>query len=188
MQPTGVRRDAAMGTGAVVTYLLLGTIFAVLTGLLPLTAAAQPAYKPVQAAQAWARATPPQQRVTTGYIVLTSPADDQLLGASSAAAGRVEVHEMTMEGSIMHMRAVPGGVRLPPGKAVGLTPGGYHLMLSELRRPLVVGQTIPVELHFQHAPPLEVQFQVLKLGSTGPEPARAPAYPAPMAGMKDMPR
>ena len=133
------------------------------------TIPAEPAVIAMKAEQAWVRATPPQQKVSTAYVILTSPVDDRLLGATSPAVGRAELHEMRMNGGVMEMRTLANGVRLPQGQAVGLTAGGYHLMLTGLQHPLVVGQTLLMELHFKRSAPLMVPFQVLPIGSSGPD-------------------
>ena len=97
------------------------------------------AQAPARAEQPWARATAPQQKVGGAYVTLTSPANDALIGGSSPVAGRVEVHEMRMDGTIMRMRELPDGLSLPAGQAVALTPGGFHIMLMDLKQPLVAG-------------------------------------------------
>ena len=124
--------------------------------------------QPVHADQAWARATAPQQAVGSAYVRLTSPAADRLVSASSPAAAQVTIHQMQMEGSIMRMRALPNGLVLPPGQAVTLEPGGNHLMLEGLTTPLVAGQTIALQLKFEHAPPLDLQVTVAPAGARGP--------------------
>ena len=139
---------------------------------LPIVSAAQPAA--VRAEQPWARATAPRQTVGGVYVTLISPVDDRLLGASSPVAGHAEVHEMTMDGNVMRMRELPAGLRLPAGQAVALTPGGLHMMLVDLRQPLVAGQAIPVQLRFEHAPPLDLQVPVAPVGAKAPDMA-APA-------------
>ena len=145
-------------------------------GLLALVAthaAAQPAG--VRADQPWARATAPRQTVGGVYVTLTSPVDDRLLGASSPVAGRAEVHEMTMEGNVMRMRELTGGLRLPAGQVVALSPGGLHVMLVDLKQPLAAGQVIPVQLRFEHAPPVDLQVRVAPVGAKGPGVAPAGA-------------
>ncbi len=122
----------------------------------------------VRAEQPWARATAPQQKVGGAYVTLTSTADDRLLGGSSPVAGRVELHEMRMDDAVMRMRELAGGVPLPAGQAVAFTPGGNHIMLMDLRQPLVAGQTISVQLRFQNAPPLDLQMRVAPVGAKGP--------------------
>ncbi len=122
----------------------------------------------IRAEQPWARATAPQQKVGGAYVTLTSPADDRLLGASSPVAGRVEVHEMTMDGGVMRMREQKDGLALPAGKPVALAPGGYHIMLMDLQKPLVAGQVIAVQLRFQHAAPLDLEVKIAPVGAQGP--------------------
>lgn len=127
----------------------------------------------VRVDQPWARATAPQQRVGGGYMTLTSPAGDRLVGATSPVAGRVEIHEMSMDGNIMRMRELPDGLPLPAGQAVALAPGGYHIMLMDLKQPLVAGQSVPLQLRFGNAPPQDVQLRVAPVGARGPDGAAA---------------
>ena len=129
-------------------------------------AAAQPAG--VRAEQPWARATAPRQTVGGVYVTLTSPVDDRLLAASSPVAGHAEVHEMTMEGNVMRMRELAGGLKLPAGQAVALAPGGLHVMLVDLKQPLVAGQVIPVQLRFERAAPIDMQVRVASVGAQAP--------------------
>ena len=143
-----------------------------------LHAVAQPST--MRAEQPWARATAPRQTVGGVYVTLTSPVDDRLLGASSPVAGHAEMHEMTMDGNVMRMRELTDGLRLPAGQAVALTPGGLHLMLVGLQKPLVAGQVIPVQLRFEHAPPLDLQVRVAPVGAQGPGVAPVGARAAPM--------
>jgi copper(I)-binding protein len=108
----------------------------------------------------WARPTLPGQVVGGAYLGIRNGgnAGDRLLGASTAAA-RVEVHEMRMEGDVMRMREI-GSLELPAGKTVTLAPGGYHLMLMDLKSPLKAGDTIPIKLRFERAGEVEVLLQV----------------------------
>ena len=122
----------------------------------------------IRAEQPWARATAPQQKVGGAYVTLTSPVDERLMGASSPAAGRVEVHEMTTEGGVMRMREQADGVALPAGKAIAFAPGSYHIMLLDLKKPLVAGQVIAVQLRFQHAAPMDLEVKVAPIGAQGP--------------------
>lgn len=93
----------------------------------------------------WVRGTVPQQKATGAFMQLTSAQGGKLVSASSPVAGVVEIHEMTMEGNVMKMRAIPG-LELPAGKAVELKPGGFHVMLMDLKQPLKAGETVPVTL------------------------------------------
>ena len=97
---------------------------------------------------AWARATVAGQMGTGAFMRLTSRDGARLLGASSDVAGVVEIHEMAMEGNVMRMRAIRM-LDLPPGGTVELKPGGHHMMLMDLKRPLAVGEKIKVELRLE---------------------------------------
>ncbi len=99
----------------------------------------------VSVSDAWARATMPGQKVSGAYMKLTADADAKLVGATSPAVPRVEVHEMRMDGDVMRMREVQA-VDLPKGKTVSLEPGGYHIMLMNLAKPIAAGEVIPLTL------------------------------------------
>jgi copper(I)-binding protein len=100
---------------------------------------------PVAVSDAWVRATTPQQKATGAFMKLESKAPATLVGASSPAASLVEVHEMRTENGVMQMRAVPR-LPLPAGQTVALKPGGYHIMLIDLKAPLSPGQKVPLTL------------------------------------------
>ncbi len=95
--------------------------------------------------EAWVRGTVAQQKATGAFMQLTSAQGGKLISASSPAAGVAEIHEMAMEGNVMKMRAVKG-VDLPAGKAVELKPGGYHVMLMDLKQQAKVGDSIALTL------------------------------------------
>ena len=98
---------------------------------------------------AWLRATVPGQSGTGGFMSLRSPAAAlQLVGFSTPVAGTAELHEMAMDGNVMRMRPVDG-LDLPAGQTVELKPGGHHLMLMALKRPLTAGSTVPLVLRFK---------------------------------------
>lgn len=113
-----------------------------------LVVASSAAAAQVQVKDAWARPALQGQTATGAFMSLTSNDGARLVGASSPVAGVVEIHEMVMEGSMMKMRAIPG-LDLPPGRSVELKPGGYHVMLMDLKRPLKAGERIPVELRLE---------------------------------------
>jgi hypothetical protein len=94
---------------------------------------------------AWVRATVPQQKATGAFMHLQSAQDAKLVSAQSPVAGVVEVHEMSMDGGVMKMRAIPS-LDLPAGKAVELKPGGFHVMLMDLKAQVKDGDTVPVTL------------------------------------------
>ena len=99
----------------------------------------------ISVTDAWARATMPGQKVSGAYMQIHSDADARLVGASSPAVPRVEVHEMKMDGDVMRMREVQA-LDLPRGKTVSLAPGGYHIMLMNLPQPIAAGDVIPLTL------------------------------------------
>ena len=100
---------------------------------------------------AWVRGTVPQQMATGLFAQITSAQGGRLVSAASPVAGVVEIHEMSMDGNVMKMRPVPNGLALPPGKAVELKPGGYHVMLMDLKQPLKAGDTVPLTLVIEGA-------------------------------------
>jgi periplasmic copper chaperone A len=122
----------------VVAGLLLGMLLTI-SG----TAEAQ-----LQVTNAWARPALQGQTASGAFMSLVSNEGARVVGASSPVAGVVEIHEMVMEGSVMKMRAVPA-LELPAGQRVELKPGGYHVMLMDLKRPLKAGERIPVELRIE---------------------------------------
>ena len=102
-------------------------------------------------AEPWVRGTVAQQKASGMFARITSAQGGKLVSASSPVAGVVEIHEMAMSGDVMKMRALPGGLDLPAGKAVELKPGGYHVMLMDLKQQLKAGDTVPVTLVFEGA-------------------------------------
>ena len=117
---------------------------------------------------AWARATVQGQMASGAFMKLTAKTDTKLVGISSPVAGVVEVHEMKMEGDIMKMRALEGGVDLPAGKSVELKPGGYHVMLMDLKMPLKKDTTIPMTLVFKDAKGVQSTMAIKVPVSTAP--------------------
>lgn len=109
---------------------------------------------------AWARATVQGQKATGAFMTLTANETGKLVGVSSPVAGVVEVHEMKMEGDVMRMRAVEGGLDLAAGQAVELKPGGYHVMLMDLKLPLQKDTTIPMTLVFKDGKGKESKLEV----------------------------
>jgi periplasmic copper chaperone A len=130
--------------------LLLFAAWAGTTALVSPIALAQTA-KDVKIEGAWVRGTVEGQKGTGGFMKLTAPANMKLTGVASPAAGIGEVHEMKMEGGVMKMAEVKGGLELPAGKAVELKPGGYHIMLLDLKQALKADTKVPVTLTFTNA-------------------------------------
>ena len=122
-----------------------------LATLLACAGAASPAWAQTTVAEPWVRGTVAQQKATGMFAKLTSAKGGKLVAASSTVAGVVEIHEMSMEGSVMKMRALPAGLDLPAGKAVDLKPGGFHVMLMDLKQQLKPGDMVPVTLVIEAA-------------------------------------
>ena len=120
---------------------------------------------------AWARASVPGQKGTGAFMKLTAKDGAKLVSASSPAAGVTEVHEMKMEGDVMKMRAVPA-LDLPAGKVVELKPGGYHVMLMDLKAPLMKDTVVPLTLVFKDAKGAESKVE-LKVPVSAVAPAAA---------------
>ena len=119
----------------------------------------------------FARATPPGARSGGAFFVVANSGatPDKLIGVASPVAGNAEIHQMAMDGGVMRMRAVPE-VDVPPGGKVELKPGGYHVMLLDLKQPLKVGDKVPLTLTFQNAGSIGVSVDVEPMGSTTHKP------------------
>ena len=124
----------------------------------------------VDVKDAWVRTSVPGQKATGAFMKLTAKDGAKLVAASSPVAGVTEVHEMKMEGDIMKMKAVAGGLDLPAGKTVELKPGGYHVMLMDLKAALPKDSTIPLTLVFKDAKGVESRLEL-----------KVPVAAAPMA-------
>ena len=107
--------------------------------------ASSAAFAQTTVTDAWVRGTVAQQKATGMFAQITSAQGGRLLSASSPVAGVVEIHEMKMDGSVMRMRAVTE-LALPAGQTVALKPGGYHVMLMDLKQQLKAGDTVPLTL------------------------------------------
>jgi hypothetical protein len=106
--------------------------------------------QPVEVKDAWIRGTVAGQKATGAFMDLTSRSPARLVAASSPAAGVVEIHRMRMESGVMKMFAVDG-VELPANRTVKLAPGGYHIMMMDLKRTLKAGERVPLRLTFELA-------------------------------------
>ena len=128
-----------------------------------------PALAQVQVEQPWTRATPPGAKVAGGYLVIRNRggAPDRLVGASSPAADKVELHVHSMEGGVMRMREAPA-YEVPANGSFELKPGGAHLMFMDIKRAFKEGEKIPVKLKFEKAGEVSAEFQVGSLGQSAP--------------------
>ena len=114
---------------------------------------------------AYVRATAPGQPAAGAFMKIeNSGTADQLVSASSPAAGEVQLHQMSMEGNVMKMGQVKD-IAVPANGSVDLKPGGYHIMLMNIKAPLRAGETVPVKLKFAKAGEVEVKLPVNAVGS-----------------------
>jgi periplasmic copper chaperone A len=120
--------------------------------------------------QAWSRQTPTGAKVAGAYLTVENKgsAADKLIGGSGDVAGRVEIHEMAMDGSVMRMRPLDQGLVIEPGKTVKLAPGGNHMMLLDLKTQLKQGDKVPVTLQFEKAGKVNVSLDVQGVGAQAP--------------------
>jgi len=118
--------------------------------------------------QPFASPTMPGATVGAAYMQVVNRGRNQvvLVSATSPVAARVEFHSMSMDGNIMRMREITGGIPIPPGGTVNFVPGGMHIMLVGLKQQLAAGSTVPMTLNFNGAPSVTVQVPV-QAGSGG---------------------
>jgi copper(I)-binding protein len=128
----------------------------------------------------WARATPKGAEVGSGYLAIQNKGagPDRLTGGTADFA-TVEIHQMSSENGVSQMRELKDGLNIPANGSVGLSPGGYHLMFTHLTHPLTKGESVKATLNFEHAGPVEVEFNVMGIGASG-----AGATGGAMKGMK----
>jgi periplasmic copper chaperone A len=117
----------------------------------------------------WARATPPGAKSAAVYLTIVNhgSTDDHLVSVVTLAAGKAELHETTNANGVMGMRPA-GVVPIKAGASLVLKPGGYHIMLTELKQPLVEGENVPITLTFEKAGTVSATATVEKAGSMGP--------------------
>jgi copper(I)-binding protein len=125
----------------------------------------------VKVDEPWVRGTVAQQKATGAFMRLTAEKNARLVAASSSVAGVTEIHEMAMDKDVMKMRQIPA-LDLAAGKATELKPGGYHVMLMDLKQQIKAGDTVPITLVFEDEAKRrftqEVQAPVKALGSAMP--------------------
>ncbi|MGA8616184.1 MAG: copper chaperone PCu(A)C [Xanthobacteraceae bacterium] len=115
----------------------------------------------------YARATPAGALSGIVYMTLDNKtgAADRLIGASSNVAMQVQIHEMSVVNGVMQMRQLANGLPVPAGESVALKPGGYHVMLIGLKKPLTAGETFPLTLTFEKAGNISVTVPIKAMGS-----------------------
>jgi periplasmic copper chaperone A len=126
---------------------------------------------PIAVENPWARATPGNSKTGAAYMTVIDrgSAPDRLVGVSSPVAARAQLHTASNENGVMKMRQVDG-IPLEPGKPIELKPGGYHVMLVDLKQPLKEGDRFPLTLTFEKAGSVAVTVTVQKAGAGAPMP------------------
>jgi copper(I)-binding protein len=117
----------------------------------------------------WARATPGDAPNGGVFLKIENhgQADDRLIGAATDVAAKAEIHEHVMDNGVAKMRQVES-IDLTAHATTELKPGGLHVMLIDLTKPLREHDTFSLTLTFEHAGSIEVEVHIEKAGATGP--------------------
>ena len=155
-----------------ITAVLTGAaaLCAAFYGVSPAAAAGDYDVGSIHISQPCSRATPKGAASGAGYMTLTinGTTPDRVSCVSDDASAQCQIHSMTMEGGVMKMRPVEGGLEIKPGESVMLKPGGNHMMFLSLKRPLEQGGTVKATLKFEHAGTIDVEYPVLAIGAPAP--------------------
>ena len=137
----------------------------------------------------WSRAVPKGGKVAVGYLTIknTGTEPDRLVSGSTPVAGKLEIHEMTMDKGVMKMRPLAAGLEIKPGETVELKPESFHLMLTNLKQPIEKGKPFAASLVFEKAGPVDVEFAVEAVGTTQAAAHKTPAATHSMPNMPGMP-
>jgi copper(I)-binding protein len=154
-------------------YLCGASAVAVLAALFALSPAAQAAdydVGSIHISQPWSRATPKGASSGAGYMTITNKGSepDRVTCVSSDASAECQIHTMTLDNGVMKMRPVEGGLEILPGQTLTLKPGGFHMMLVDLKHPLEPGQSIKATLKFEHAGTVDVEYPIAAIGAPAP--------------------
>ena len=125
---------------------------------------------PMQITAPWARATPKGASTGAAYMTITNTGKtpDKVSCVTSDASAECQIHTMTMDKGVMQMRPVEGGLEIKPGETVTLKPGGFHMMLVNLKHPLEQGNTIKATLKFDTAGSVDVEYPIAAIGAAAP--------------------
>ncbi len=166
--------------GRLATIVVLAGTAAICTWALPARAGDYDVGS-IHISQPWSQPTPKGATAGVGYVTLTNKGTvpDKVSCVSDDASAQCQIHSMTMDGGVMKMRPVEGGLEIKPGESVTLKPGGNHIMFVSLKHPLEQGETVKVTLKFEHAGTIDVDYPVLAMGA---RPAGASAGGSMMQG------
>jgi len=119
--------------------------------------------------QPWSRATPKGAKASAGYMTITNKGTtpDKVSCVSDDASAQCEIHSVTMEGRVMAMRPVEGGLEIKPGETV--TSSGFHVMFRDLKHPLEQGKTVKATLKFEKAGTVDVEYPIVAVGAYAPD-------------------
>ena len=120
--------------------------------------------------EAWARASAGPAKAGAAYLTLSTMSHDvdRLVDVKSNLANRTELHNHIMDGNVMKMVRVEGGIEVAPGTPTILQPGGLHVMFMGLKKPLIEGEKLPLPLVFEKAGEVDVEFVVQGVGARRP--------------------
>jgi periplasmic copper chaperone A len=120
--------------------------------------------------QPWARATPKDASAGAAYMTVTNTGTtpERLSCVSSDAAAQCQIHEMSMDNGVMKMRPVEGGLPIKPGETVTLKPGGFHVMLVNLKAPLQQGKSLEATFKVDAGETVQVEFPIAAIGAPVP--------------------
>ena len=118
-------------------------------------------------------ATTPWTAVSTAdtasvYVTLKSPVNDKLIAVTTPEAKQAAIANMVVADGAIVARPLPAGLFLPPGQPVPLQPGGYHIQLTGLTKPLKLNDTFPLRLTFQVSQPIDLTARVAAIGPSNP--------------------
>jgi copper(I)-binding protein len=168
----GAHLGGQLFRGAIATLVLAASPFALgIMAAAPASAAGDYDIGSIHISTPWSRATPKGATTGAGYMTITNKgtASDKVTCVSDDASAQCEIHSMTMDGGVMKMRPVEGGLEIKPGESVTLKPGGYHVMFRDLKHPLAQGQSIKATLKFERAGTVDVDYPVLAVGAAAPD-------------------
>jgi copper(I)-binding protein len=124
----------------------------------------------IHISQPWARATPKGATSAAAYMTVTNNGKtaDRVSCVSSDASAECQIHSMTMDNGVMVMRPVDGGLEIKPGETVTLRPGGFHMMLLNLKHPLEQGNSLQATLKFDSGGTVQVDYPIAAIGAAAP--------------------
>src|ERR1700730_12636961 len=157
--------------GSAIAFAITTIQFTVLlTAVAPAAAADDYDVGTIHISQPWSRATAKGAATGAGYMTITNKgaAADKVSCVSDDASAQCEIHTMTMDGGVMKMRPVEGGLEIKPGETVMLKPASFHIMLVKLTHPLEQGSMVKVTLKFETAGTIDVESPIAAIGAAAP--------------------